>query len=258
MKNNELLFLGTGAGDWIRGDGIRYLPHRLCSSVLINGEILIDCGPHVFAAAEQIGDSDLYKDLKHVLITHRHVDHFNADNFDKLSADKKVTLTCDKFTYKLIKNPDNVEFVTLPTFKSAPLGDYQVVTLPANHDVRGGGRNASHFIIITPDKKELFYGLDGAWLTNDEWMVLKKHKLDVVVLDCTLGNAHDHRIFEHNNIDMAHAIADEMRRQDIINKDGIIIGSHFARTLNRSQTITKQTLKKFDVIAAEEGMKIAF
>lgn len=258
MKQNELLFLGTGAGDWINGDGIRYLPHRLCSSVLINKEILIDCGPHIFASASEIGDENLFCDLKHVLITHRHVDHFNAANLEKLAVDKKIDISCDAFTQKLIKNTDNMAFVSLPTFKKAPLGDYEIIALPANHDVRGGGRNARHFIIITPDKKELFYGLDGAWFSNDEWMVMKKHKFDVMVLDCTLGNANDHRIFEHNNIDMTRAIAAEIRRQDLLNPDGIIIGSHFARTLNRSQTITKQTLKRFDVIAAEEGMKIAF
>ena len=258
MKQNELLFLGTGAGDWINGDGIRYLPHRLCSSVLINKEILIDCGPHIFASASEIGDENLYSDLKHVLITHRHVDHFNADNLEKLAASKKLDVACDNFTQKLVKNTDNISFVSLPMFKKAQLGDYEIIALPANHDVRGGGRNASHFIIITPDKKELFYGLDGAWFSNDEWMVMKKHKFDVVVLDCTLGNANDHRMFEHNNIDMARAIAAEIRRQDLLNPDGVIIGSHFARTLNRSQTITKQTLKRFDVIAAEEGMRIAF
>ena len=274
MKQNELLFLGTGAGDWINGDGIRYLPHRLCSSVLINKEILIDCGPHVFASANELGDENLYSDLKHVLITHRHVDHFNADNLEKLAASKKLDVACDneitsytydgkptggnKNTVYFVKNTDNISFVSLPMFKKAQLGDYEIIALPANHDVRGGGRNASHFIIITPDKKELFYGLDGAWFSNDEWMVMKKHKFDVMVLDCTLGNANDHRMFEHNNIDMARAIAAEIRRQDLLNPDGVIIGSHFARTLNRSQTITKQTLKRFDVIAAEEGMRIAF
>lgn len=258
MKQNELLFLGTGAGDWIHGDGIRYLPHRLCSSVLINKEILIDCGPHVFVSANDMGDENIYCDLKYVLITHRHVDHFNADNLEKLAAMKKLDVACDGFTQKLVKSTDNISFVSLPMFKKSQFGDYEIIALPANHDVRGGGRNASHFIIITPDKRELFYGLDGAWFSNDEWMVMKKHKFDVMVLDCTLGNASDHRMFEHNNIDMVRAIATEIRRQDLLSPNGVIIGSHFARTLNRSRTITKQTLKRFDVIAAEEGMKIVF
>ncbi len=49
------------------------------NAVLINGEILIDCGVS-FSKLE-----DYYKDLKLVLLTHIHCDHFNEKTIRKLS-----------------------------------------------------------------------------------------------------------------------------------------------------------------------------
>jgi len=59
---SEILFLGTGAADWFieeKGDFF-----RRNSAALLNGDLMIDCGAHIFDFRESFGESDLYDGLK--------------------------------------------------------------------------------------------------------------------------------------------------------------------------------------------------
>ena len=77
-KTMKIEFLGTGAADWKiekRKEGEFW---RRCSSVLINDELLIDPGPHIFDYAEKTGRSDIFGGVKAMILTHSHSDHLNV------------------------------------------------------------------------------------------------------------------------------------------------------------------------------------
>ena len=57
---DRLLFLGTGAADWKMEHKETYPDFRRYSAALVNDDLLIDCGPHIFDFAESIGRPDLY------------------------------------------------------------------------------------------------------------------------------------------------------------------------------------------------------
>ena len=78
----EVLVLGTGAADgWpnafcgcascsvLRARG----ETRAQTAALVDGRLLLDCGPDVPAAANRAGRS--LADVRHVLLTHAHPDH---------------------------------------------------------------------------------------------------------------------------------------------------------------------------------------
>ena len=78
----EVLLLGTGSADgwpnafcecascrWARDTGTL----RLTTSALVDGVLLLDCGPHTAAQAQRAG-TDLAR-VRHVLLTHDHPDH---------------------------------------------------------------------------------------------------------------------------------------------------------------------------------------
>lgn len=78
----EVLLLGTGSADgwpnafcqcgsctWARREGV----HRLTTSALVDGMLLLDCGPHTAAQAQRAG-ADL-AGVRHLFVTHAHPDH---------------------------------------------------------------------------------------------------------------------------------------------------------------------------------------
>ena len=82
----KLTFLGTGAADW---DINAYTPgvfHRRFSSVLVNRDLLIDPGPHVFHYAEHSNDPHILDGVKNILVTHTHSDHFCPETVERLCA----------------------------------------------------------------------------------------------------------------------------------------------------------------------------
>ncbi len=91
----KLTFLGTGAADW---DINAYTPgvfHRRFSSVLINRDLLIDPGPHVFHYAEHSNDPHILDGVKNILVTHTHSDHFCPETVERLCAGRDCTLWGD-------------------------------------------------------------------------------------------------------------------------------------------------------------------
>ena len=258
LMANNILFLGTGANDWLIEKRKKGMFFRRYTAALINGEVLIDCGPHIFDFVEHYGDPHLLDNVKTVVITHRHSDHFCPETLMKIAGDHDVTLVCDDFCFSQITDTKGIKRIPMPLYKKTAIGDYKFIALPANHDVRGAGKDARHFIITMPDDKELYYGLDGTWFSTSEWLVLKKHQCAVMVLDCTIGRVKDARVFEHNNMSMVRMMVKQIRKSKVLAPGGVIVGSHFSRKLMPSHFNTRLMLKCYGIKAAEDGMKIEF
>ncbi len=253
---NELFFLGTGAADWDIND--KNEGFRRFSACMLNKELLFDCGPHLYDFEESFEYKDLYKDIKSLLITHGHSDHFSEETVAGLAESKKITVLCDEKTKEILCKY-NTEFVSAKLYEKTTIGGYEITPLLANHDVViNETERACHYIVKTKDDKELFYGLDGAWFLRSSWEEMKKHKFDVMVLDCTVGDFHDWRLFEHNTIQMLRAMVKEIKDVGMIKQDGKIIASHLAKTLHTSFDETKEILQEMGVILAYDNMKVLF
>ena len=175
---NELLFLGTGAADWgVKEEGCFY---RRNSSVLLNKNLIIDCGKDIFDFSESINYADLYSEVTDIIITHNHSDHICKDSVFKLAQNKKIRLGCNKKIAETLGEHPNVEYMILELHKKVCFGEYSVVPLMANHASTCDIDNHTyHYIIETPDGKEIFYGLDGAWFLYSTWQEMLKYKFDI-------------------------------------------------------------------------------
>jgi len=71
----KLLFLGTGAADWNMKTDIDNPDFRGLSGILIDGHIMIDCGPGAFLYKDRNNIPDLFDNVDSVFITHSHEDH---------------------------------------------------------------------------------------------------------------------------------------------------------------------------------------
>lgn len=256
MKDT-LLFLGTGAADWKMEHKATHADFRRYCAALVNDDLMIDCGPHIFDFAESCGNPDLYQNVQDILITHGHSDHFRAESVLKLAENQKIRLYCDRFTREKVGEHENITFVSLSPYKRRRVGRYLVTPLLANHDeVITRTKKAYHYIIQTPDGREIFYGLDGAWFLRPSWQEMLKHHFDLMVFDCTVGDSDDWRLFEHNTIPMLRKMAAEIKDKGLVKEGGQLVASHMARTLHKSHEDTAAVLKEMDMIAAYDGLKI--
>lgn len=253
---DELRFLGTGAADWSQPNKDGF--YRRNAAALLNETLLIDCGPKVWDYADNVQPGAL-DGVTDVLLTHDHEDHFDLPALLRLADTRPIRVMCDAFARAQIGRHPRIECIPAVPYVPLRMGAYTVTPVLANHDVMQKGlRQACHYIIRTPDKKTLFYGLDGAWFLCPAWAEMRKHRFDVMVLDCTAGDADDWRMFEHNTVPMLRMMVHAIEQQQLLAKNGCILASHFARTLHGSHAETAAVLEQFHVCAAYDGMRIRF
>lgn len=220
----QILFLGTGAADYdARHRDL--LGYRRNASALVDGALLIDPGPCVFDALETFDVRA--EDIRYVINTHPHSDHFNKETLAALEA-------------------LGAEFIPFSAGEVKTVGGYEITATAANHAT---AISAVHFIIDDGEKK-LFYGLDSAWLLYDEVQKIIENKIDLAVLDATIGFVEgDYRIFEHNNlnmvIEMKKTLAPYVRRFAI---------SHMARTLHTDHETLVRDMKAHGIEVACDGL----
>lgn len=224
----KLQFLGTGAADWTKKD-IENPEYRRNASALVDDVLLIDPGPCVPEAMETFGLNE--NNVKYILNTHRHGDHFNEE-------------TLARFTAK------GAQFVPLAAGETAQVGPYTVQALAGNHATCPG---TVHFI-ISDGEKRLFYGLDGAWLLYEEYQALKNGPVDFAVLDATVGHkAGDFRIFEHNDLRMVAEM-----QATLAPYVGRFCISHMARTLHTGHAELAADMEKLGIETAFDGLVVEF
>ena len=252
---SKLTFLGTGAADWDINN--KTAEFRRFSSALVDDNLLIDPGPHIFDFASDFKDAYFFDNVTDVIVTHSHRDHFCPETVKKLAEKQKIRLGCDIHVQKILGEINNVECVIFEPYKKTVIGNYEITPMWANHHMDDLSEVAFHYIIKCGEKK-VFYGCDGAWFLRPTWHEMKKHRFDVMVLECTVGDSHDWRIFEHNTIPMLRMIKEEIDVQKLVKEGGKVFASHMARTLHESHAKTSEILEEIGVIAAYDGLEIEF
>ncbi len=246
-----LKFLGTGAADRMnlpQDDDFSNKDHRRCACALLDGHIMLDCGPHALNALTAANVS-LY-DITDIIITHRHCDHFNIENINKIAECGGVRLWLRDG--ELISGCD-AQIIYMKLFKQYIIDDLTVIGLPANHEPEVFPQH----LYITDGEKKLYYALDGAWILNETVKFLKGAELNAIVLDATVGDySGDFRLGEHNSIPMIRLIVDSMRTLKIINDKTDILLSHIACCLHKSHEETQQILERDGFIAAYDGFSL--
>ena len=218
----NITFLGTGAADWDYSRDKNIKGFRRNSSALIDDIFLIDPGPNVIEALETFGKNE--NDIKYIINTHRHSDHYNENTVKELTG---------------------ATFYDLKEGSETTIGKYKVKALKANHSTC---KEAVHFI-ISDGEKNIFYGLDGAWLMYDEVSAIQNTNIDFAVFDATIGDIYgDYRIFEHNNLGMVLEMKKSLEKY--IKRFCI---SHMARTLHKPHDELSEDMKKHGIETAFDG-----
>lgn len=250
----KLRFLGTGAADFselLETDYKDTLDRnaRRSSAALIDGRLLIDCGPHTLDSLRlQKLDCSGITDL---LVTHFHSDHYNRENVARLAAMCAQPL---RMWYHEDAQPepiDNVQLHPVKPLKTFCADKFRITPLAANHTAF-----PLHYDIESEGIR-LFYGCDGAWLLNETFYAMVRRQYRCMILDATVGDYNgDYRLAEHNSIPMIRLMTEAFRSQKVIAENGILCLSHLARTLHNDHDQTASQLEKEGYTVAYDGLEL--
>lgn len=213
----NLTLLGTGSADgWPN-------PHCRCASctaarsagplrgqtaALLDGALLLDCGPETPQAAQRAG-LDL-TGLRHVLVTHAHPDHcapafllfrswVGSTPLDVVGPPDVIDQA------RMWVAPDSpVRFIVVSPGEDLTLGSYGVRVLAARH----GEEGASVLFDVTGTEGRLLYATDTGPLPEATLEAVRGAAFDVVLLEETFG---DHTAHGTDHLDLR-TFPEQLRR----------------------------------------------
>lgn len=250
----KVLFMGTGAADWIISERREHEFFRRLTSAKVNEDLMIDCSADT---EDYINQNDISLiGIKDLLITHTHSDHYSPDTIKNyLSKNIKIWAE-EKAQAQIVGDLPEYNLCKVSLFKPIQVGDYEIIAVPANHSVSDIEQIPLHYI-IKHGGKTVFWGCDGAWFTNQSWNEIRKHTYDLFVLDGTLGDAvGDYRVFEHNNLNMICEMAATIRSQNLLKENGRIIISHMSRYAHKPHEVLTKDMKNYEIEVAYDGLEL--
>ena len=224
---------------------------RRAASLLVDGHVMVDCGPHA-ADALHIAGADP-KDITDIVITHLHGDHFVPENIERIALSRSEPMNLwisDDAELPKIKNA-NVK--RMKKFCGYNIGGFTVTGLSANHDPG----TAPQHLLFEKEGKKLFYGCDGAWMMTETFNFLKHKELDMMILDATVGDYEgDYRMAEHNSIPMIRLMLPSLKTGEIVTENTKIYLSHIAPRLHKPHAETVEIVKEDGLFVAYDGLSI--
>lgn len=256
------LFLGSGAADWDTGkypidkQVLLSGAYRGQSSILVNSQILIDCGETVPKALD-IFNIDIDK-ITDIVITHTHGDHFNVESLQKIQSQKKKPNKMNLWIeynaasyFKTLERDSGCIVHPVRCFEKFSINGIEITPVEANHQAKTK-EQCLHYIFTIGDKSFL-YALDGGWLTIRTWNLLKKRKLDAIIWDATWGADDSHCIFSHNSTSSIHLMKKQLFRDQVLNAESKIILSHLAQNFHIRHENLVKNMEAEMIITAYDG-----
>ena len=276
----ELQYLGTAAAEgWpalfcdcricrhARETGGKELRTRTQS--LVDGKILIDFPPDTYAHA--LGYSLQLGKIKHLLVTHSHMDHFfpvelihrhehcghHAEGMLHVYGNEAVeeafygAVLIDRFRVHPLD--EAVKFVRLKPFGDFMADGYHIIPVPADHDKR----EQCFIYIIEKDGKCILYGHDtGMALSREAWDCIFSHKYGLVSLDATMGKKQTDGY--HMGLPDGIAFVKLLEAQGCLQEDTVKVINHFSHNGEMTHQQLEEFAETHGMKAAFDGMKVAF
>ncbi len=274
----SLTFLGTGAAQGYpdpfcrcpnceRARALRGPSIRRRAAALINDDLLLDFGPDLVASSADLGVR--LANVRYVLVTHFHSDHFDTSNFlirtreygvadapplavygtQFTLARGSTTFARDLWAWELF-TPDaakelGIDYHPIEPFRPFDAGPYRVTAFPAAHD------KGAVVWSVEVDGRAILYATDTKSLPEDTWRGFRDQRLrfDVAVFDHTYGEVDDPR--DHLTAGEVASHATRLRDEGMLTDGARVFGTHISHE-------SAPPHPELCAIAARLGYEIAF
>jgi len=287
-----MLFLGTGASEMI--------PNPMCgcpvcraalrstdprekrcrSAALFDEETLIDCGPDVISACARYGAS--LENLKRVLLTHTHSDHFSDVTLENLqmciTEAPRLEIYMSKAAWRGLQGywslleeqnpslrqklygrwPNYCTFIPMELYTDYPMGDMIVSAVEGRHSGFYEGENSLNYL-IRKEGKTIFYGCDTGLFFPESLEYLKNFRIDTLVIEFTFGKATLPRDAKHLTLETLKETLEALKAQGTIDGDTEIWATHIGHKggmLHQECNEALQSIWNGNIQAAYDGLRI--
>ncbi len=284
----EIKFMGSGAAEGIPALFCRCALCREAreqkkyftrSQLLIDGVMLIDFPPDSYYRALRLG-VDL-ADVKSVLITHSHSDHFYPEDFfmrglasshgvgepiavfgsEKVAAKLRElagAIPLGTYRHKSCANfcgmeiyPQSVEYRAVKPYEIFRAGEYEIAALPSAHMPE----EPSYIYAVSKGGASLLYATDTAVLREEVYCFLKEreYKFDCVIYDGTYGKLDFNE--GHMNFSDCENMREKLISFNLVKSDCKHVITHVSHNAARSlEELGKSVSREFSV--AFDGYEI--
>ncbi len=273
VQRNSLLFLGSGSGDFYlvrkRNDMHN---NRYPTQVLLPYGCLIDFSSE---ATGMLRAHDVaFDSISDLFITHSQLDHFHAPTIVRFALERRSRTNIplniwgtEIIRYMLeqeilLSDTDSLfDIHTLEPLREYSPGVLRILPIPANHLKSGYfkniGETALNFLISVGSKK-ILYAVDTGYPEEDVWELWREHRLEVLVLEATLGDSEANPSLGHLNFDQAAEIVARLRDGGILQKGSRVVLAHLSPFHISKGEKTVGRLSGQGISLASDGMKITF
>ena len=275
----KIQFLGTGAAEGVPAvfcncencNSIRNLgegEYRTRSQVVLDDCLSVDFPPEAFAHSLKFGVQ--LSNIKYVLATHSHMDHFYAHDFIlrgykyaelsepvlEIYGNSEVKSVFEECTSREMKKEvaPHVKFNEIAPYQVFNVGEYKVITIPANHSKT----EDALLFYIEREKKGYLHLYDTGRICDEAFEFLAKNgaKANAVCFDCTFIEHTGGDFARHMGIEDDMLMKQKLIDKGIIDADTKLILSHFSHNSNPTGERLKKIEKQYAVIAAYDGFEI--
>ncbi len=275
----RVTYLGTGAAEGVPAlfcncEYCRAAKKRGGREVRSRAQVLyddlsVDFPPDAFYHAAVLG-ADLSA-IRYLLVTHSHMDHFNAADFilrgykyarnlteERLDiyANEEVCAVFEEGTRREMRADvsEHIGLHPVGAFEELTFGGWRVHTLEARHTSR-----EPLVFLLEKEGKRILHLCDTGLLPEDDYEYLKRvggGKLALVTLDCTfLYEAHGDGA-RHMGLDDCAEVLSRLEKMGLADGETKRVITHFSHNSAPSPELVLRAEKEYGFIAAYDGMTL--
>lgn len=241
---------------------------RSLSQTLVGDDLLFDIAWTAWHHVAS-GKLPLYN-IKTLLVTHKHSDHFNPTLFDQRGCCYAHNYTptvevCGSSDAKRVYDLMDAEYEFEPEIKEGikfrvvrPLekfrsGKYEITVLPARHAPNEQALN----YIVDDGEKRLLYLIDSGYPTDEYIAFLSTQKpVDLVLADVTMGFMKDHSYDYHMTIGENAQLKKVLEKSGFFKPTAKWICTHFTHNSYHTYDECEAECTRLGMIAAYDGLTI--
>ena len=238
---------------------------RTRSQVLIDGCLSIDFPPEAYAHSLKFGVQ--LSNLKYLIATHSHMDHFYAHDFIlrgykyaelaepclEIYGNAEIKKVFDECTAREMK-PEvapHVKVTEIKPYQTFKIGEYKVITIPANHSKT----EDALLFYVEREGKGYLHLYDTGRISDKAFDFLAKNraKANLVCFDCTFIEHTGGDFARHMGIEDNMLMKQKLSERGIIDENTKLVISHFSHNSNPTREHLKNIETQYGVTAAYDG-----